>query len=65
MSMNSINSSMLRLTGLQSGLDTDLIVQNMLQLNQTRIDKQNQMTTKLSWKADALREINSTIRSFR
>ena len=65
MSMNSINSSMLRLTGLQSGLETDMIVQSMLQLNQARVDKQNQLTTKLTWKADSLREINSMIRSFR
>ena len=57
--------SPIRLTGLSSGLDTDAIVKSLLTSAQTRVDKQAQTTAKLQWKADALREINSMIRSFR
>lgn len=54
-----------RLSGLASGLDTDTIVTSMLSSYQSRIDKQNQATTKLQWKADALREVNSLMKTFR
>ncbi len=65
MAINSLNNTMVRLSGVSSGLDTDLIIDSMLQLNQARVDKQNQSTTKLEWKADALREVNALIRAFR
>jgi len=65
MAINSLNNTMVRLSGVSSGLDTDLIIGSMLQLNQARLDKQNQSTTKLEWKADALREVNALIRAFR
>jgi flagellar hook-associated protein 2 len=50
---------------MSSGLDTESIVKAMLTTEQTRIDKQAQTTTKLGWKQDALKEINSLIKSFR
>lgn len=65
MAINPINSTTIRLSGLSSGLDTDGIVTSMLKASQLKLDKQNQLTTKLTWKADALREVNSLIRSFR
>ncbi len=54
-----------RVTGLASGMDTDTIVKNMLASYQAKLDKQNQATTKLQWKADALRSVNSLIKTFR
>lgn len=63
MAINPVTTN--RVTGLASGLDIDTLVKNMLQVDQTRLDKQNQTTTKLQWKADALREINSLMKSFR
>jgi flagellar hook-associated protein 2 len=54
-----------RISGLASGLDTDSLVKSMLATYQTRLDKQNQTTTKLQWKADALRSVNSLIKTFR
>ncbi len=65
MAINPISPSTIRLSGLSSGLDTDAIVESLLQASQLKIDKQNQLTTKLTWKADSLREVNSLIRSFR
>ena len=55
----------LRLSGLSSGIDTDAVVQAMLTTEQSRVDKQKQTTTKLEWKANALREINTLIKNFR
>ncbi len=57
--------SSLRLSGMSSGIDTESVVKSMLLTMQAKVDKQNQMTTKLEWKADALREINALIKSFR
>ena len=61
--MASVNT--LRISGLSSGLDTDSIVKSMLTTMQAKVDRQSQTTTKLEWKAEALRSINSTIKAFR
>ena len=65
MSINSLNSSMIRLSGMSSGLDTDAIVSSMLTVARAKLEKQAQSTIKLEWKADALRDVNSMLRSFR
>ncbi len=54
-----------RVTGLASGMDTDSVVKSMLATYQAKLDKQNQATTKMQWKADALRSVNSLIKAFR
>ncbi len=63
MAINPVTTN--RVTGLASGLDIDTLVTGMLQIDQSRIDRQNQTTTKLQWKADALREVNSLLKAFR
>ncbi len=63
MSLTIDNSS--RVSGLASGLETDTIVEGLISTYQTKVDKQAQNTTKLEWKADAYREINSLIKNFR
>lgn len=63
MSVTSVTTN--RITGLASGLDTDSLVTSMLSVDQSRLDKQNQTTTKLEWEADALRDVNSLIKTFR
>lgn len=63
MAINPVTTN--RVTGLASGLDIDELVKNMLSVDQSRLDRQNQTTTKLEWKADALREINSLLKTFR
>lgn len=60
-----MSSTVTRLTGLSSGLDTTSIVESMMSVEQTRIDKQNQLITKLEWKAEAYRDINTKIKNFR
>ncbi len=65
-SVNSTTASALtRLTGLSSGLDTDSIVKSLLKVDQLKVDRQFKLETRLEWKADALREINSLLKTFR
>lgn len=63
MAITPVNTN--RVTGLASGMDTDAVVKSMLSTFQARLDKQNQTTTKLQWKADALRSVNSLVKTFR
>jgi flagellar hook-associated protein 2 len=64
-SLSTLNKSLLRLSGLSSGLDTDTIVTNLLKTDQAKIDKQNQQKTKLGWKEDAYRDMNLLVKNFR
>lgn len=64
-SLTSLNRSMLRLTGMSSGMDTTSMVTSMLQLDQYKVDKQFKAKTKLEWKGDAYRDFNLKIRNFR
>ncbi|MHB1313920.1 MAG: flagellar filament capping protein FliD [Christensenellales bacterium] len=65
MPVGSLNLSTLRLTGLSSGLDTDSIVKSLLEIDQMKVDKQFKYQTKLEWKGEALREINTLLKNFR
>ena len=67
MSIDSLdtNRQVLRLSGLSSGIDTESVVKSLLSIEQSRIDKQFQMQTKLEWKRDAYRQINLDIKNFR
>lgn len=63
--LDSINRSILRLNGLSTGLDTDSIVARLLQVDKFKVDKQYKLTTKLEWKAEALRSVNQQLKTFR
>lgn len=60
-----LNRQVLRLSGLSSGIDTESVVTSLLSIEQTKIDKQFQLQTKLEWKRDAMRDINLKIKNFR
>lgn len=51
------SSSLLRISGMASGIDTDTIVKSMLSSYQTRIDKASQAKQTLQWKQEAYRDI--------
>lgn len=53
---------MLRLLGLNSGLDVDSIVKKMMAVEQTKIDKAKQQQQLLQWKQDAYKDIISGVR---
>jgi len=65
MSINGLNLSTLRLTGLASGLDTESIVKSLLEIDQFKVDKQQKAVTKLEWMGDAYRAVNLQIKNFR
>ncbi len=65
MSLNGLNRTMLRITGMNSGLDTQAIVTGLLEADQFKVDRQAKIATKLEWKGDAYREINRMLRNFR
>ncbi len=54
----------IRLSGLNSGLDTDAIVQELVSAYRTKQDKYTKAQTKLSWKQDAWKEMNTKIYDF-
>lgn len=57
--------SNLRLGGITSGFDTEAMVTQLLSSYQTRIDKQNQKITKLSWQQSAYQDITKKITEFK
>jgi len=53
-----------RITGLNSGLDTESIITALTQTYQDRVDKNTSAQTKLSWKQNAWKSTNKNIVSF-
>ncbi len=58
-------SDIMRLAGLNSGYDTEAMIEKMMSTYQTKIDNQNKKLTKLSWKQDAYRDITSKLTEFK
>ncbi len=54
----------IRITGLNSGLDTDSIVQELVSAYRTKTEKYEKAQTKLSWQQDAWKEMNTKIYGF-
>ena len=53
----------IRITGLNSGLDTDSIIQQLVSAYSTKKDKYVKAQTKLSWKQDKWKALNTKIHS--
>ncbi len=51
----------MRLTGLMSGMDTEGIIKELVAAKQTKVDNAKKTQTKLEWKQDAWKELNSKI----
>ena len=51
----------IRLSGLQSGLDTDTIVQELVKAQSQKKEKLVKSQKKLEWKQDAWKTLNSKI----
>lgn len=52
----------MRLSGLMSGMDTDSIVQELVAVKQMKVDELVKKQTKLEWKQEAWKELNSKIK---
>ncbi|MGN0269609.1 MAG: flagellar filament capping protein FliD [Candidatus Weimeria sp.] len=57
-------SSPIRMSGMISGLDTESIVTALTSDYQTKVDKYKKSQTKLSWKQDAWKEVNTEVNDF-
>ncbi len=51
----------MRVTGMMSGMDTESIIQQLVAARQTKVDDLKKEQTKLEWKQDAWKELNSKI----
>lgn len=54
----------MRLTGLMSGLDTDSVIQELVMAKRTKVDNAKKAQTKLEWKTDVWKDLNSKLKSF-
>ena len=53
----------IRITGMESGLDTESIITELVKANSTKIDKLTKEQTRLQWKQTAWQDLNSKIYS--
>lgn len=63
--INPLNNNTLRLVGIASGLDTDMVVQQLMTIEKlplAKLQRQKQLT---EWKLEAYREFTNALRSFK
>lgn len=53
----------MRLTGLMSGMDTDSVIQELVAAKRTKVDDATKAQTKLGWKQDKWKELNTKLKS--
>ena len=58
-------SDLMRLSGINSGYDTESMIEKMLSTYQTKIDNQNKKLQKLQWQQEAYRDITSKLTAFK
>lgn len=58
-------SDIMRLAGINSGYDTEAMIEKMMQTYQSKIDKQNQKLQKLTWQQEAYRDITNKLTTFK
>lgn len=57
--------STIKLSGMVSGMDTDTIIKQLMQVERAPLDKLNQQKQKIAWKRDEYREMNTMLSSIR
>ena len=53
----------MRLSGLMSGMDTESIVQQLVEAKKTKVDTAKKDQTKLQWKQDIWKELNTKLKN--
>lgn len=51
------------MSGLMSGMDTESIIQELVSVKQTKVDDAKKAQTKLQWKQDAWKELNTKLKN--
>ncbi len=54
----------IRLTGMNSGLDTESIIQELVAARRTKVESVQKEQKKLEWKQDAWKDLNSKLKTF-
>lgn len=62
--ISSVYGSKSRVTGMYSEMDTDQVVKNLLKIEQSRIDRQEQEKTRQTWYNDALENVQDLVEEF-
>ncbi len=57
-------SDLMRLAGINSGYDSEAMIQQMMSAYQSKIDTQTKKLTKLQWKQEAYRDVTSKLKTF-
>lgn len=63
--LNSLNRNILRLSGLNSGLDTENIIKGMMKIDQQKVDKQFRAQAKMEWQVEAHQSVNNILRKLK
>jgi len=58
-------SNQMRISGVNSGFDTEAMIQQMMSVYQNKIDKQNQKLQKLQWQQEQYRDVTSKLTGFK
>ncbi len=58
-------SDLMRLAGINTGYDTEAMIEQMMSSYQTKIDNQNKKLTKLTWQQEAYRDITDKLTKFK
>lgn len=53
----------MRMTGMVSGMDTESIIQELVSVKRTKVDDVKKKQTKLEWKQDAWKEMNTKLKN--
>ena len=53
----------LRLSGLMSGMDTESIIQQLVEAKSNKVKTAKKAQTKLSWKQDAWKDLNTKLKN--
>ena len=53
----------MRLSGLMSGMDTESIIQQLVEAKRTKVDNAKREQTKLEWKQDIWKDLNKNLKN--
>ena len=60
-----MSSDVMRLSGVNSGFDTEAMIEQMMSAYQTKIDTQNKKLQKLQWQQEQYRDVTSKLTTFK
>lgn len=65
MAVNSSSYNTIRLSGLASGMDTDTIIQNLMNIEQMKVNRQLRSQIKMEWQQESYNNVATDLKDFR